>query len=417
MTKKIFSLLLCVTFAVLSVSAVFAADTPMVAVSSAGGSKGDIVDVVVSLSGNSGFSSIGIQIGYDASVLKLTNATASSAVGATYTAAQTLDVNPYNMSWDSGSNVSYNGTLATLSFEILTDKAGEYAITVGHYRGRNGNYTDGYDVNYDENFESLGLGYTNGSITVTNSGDGDGSGDNGDKEIDENYPAVSVGTATGNSGETVELPLELSGNSGFSSLGIQIGYDASALKLTNVTANSAVGATYTGAQTLDVNPYNMSWDSGSNVSYNGTLATLTFEILTDAAGNYPVTVEYYKGRNGNYTDGYDVNYDENFESIGLQYKNGAVTVGAAQGVNVEIDLGSGIYAAKFDSSDYDGYIIAALYDSINKLIALKKCSADKSVQFTFDGVSDTAYVKLMWWGSTQNLRPLHKAQMISVTGL
>ncbi|MBQ7900567.1 MAG: hypothetical protein IJ365_01205, partial [Clostridia bacterium] len=159
---------------------------------------------------------------------------------------------------------------------------------------------------------------------------------------------------------------------------------------------------------------NIGWDSMSNITYNGTLATLTFEILTDKAGEYPVTVDYYKGRDGNYTDGFDTNYDENFESINLQYANGGVTVGAAPGVDVEINLDNGMYAATFDSSDYEGYIIAALYSSDNKLITLRKCSAQQSVQFTFEGVQNTAYVKLMWWGSTQNLRPLYKSQIISV---
>ena len=74
-------------------------------------------------------------------------------------------------------------------------------------------------------------------------------------------------------------------------------------------------------------PYNMSWDSTSNVKYNGSLATLTFEVRKDAEnGEYPITVSYYKGINKNYTDGVDVNYDEDFEPFALNYISGSITV-------------------------------------------------------------------------------------------
>ena len=401
MKNKLLTFILCFLVAVSSVSAVFAADAPAVAVGIAEGIAGELVNIDVELSGNTGFASLGIEIGYDSSALQLVNVVAGAGVGATFTPAQTYEANPYNMSWDSMSNVTYNGTLATLTFSIITSDAGTYPVTVDYYKGRDGNYTDGYDTNYDEGFNDINLGYKSGCINVIKTGTGSG-GSGGESESD--LPTV-----------TVDLPLELGNNNGFTSLGVEIGYDTTALRLTNVTANSGVGGICTQAQDYQTNPYNIGWDNLSNITYNGTLATLTFEILTDKAGEYPVTVDYYKGRDGTYTDGYDTNYDENFDSINLQYVNGAVTVDAARGVDVKLNLDGGMYGAKFDSSDYNGYIIAALYSSDGKLITLKKCGADKAVQFTFEGVQDTAYVKLMWWGSMTNIRPLHKSQIITVS--
>ena len=54
---------------------------------------------------------------------------------------------------------------------------------------------------------------------------------------------------------------------------------------------------------------------------------LTFAVDEAAAvGNYPITVSYYKGRNGNYTDGRDVNFNQNDVALGLRYVAGSVEV-------------------------------------------------------------------------------------------
>lgn len=150
---------------------------------------------------------------------------------------------------------------------------------------------------------------------------------------DEPTPPVTDGTTvtaasvTASPGGTVNVKVDLSGNKGFANLGVQVGYDANALTITSVTNNPSVGAVYTPAQQITANPYNMGWDSTGNIAFNGTLATLTFKVKENAPeGKYPITVSYYTGKNGNYTDGTDVNYDENFNALNLNYVNGEITV-------------------------------------------------------------------------------------------
>ncbi|MBQ2663021.1 MAG: hypothetical protein IJG16_02625 [Clostridia bacterium] len=136
---------------------------------------------------------------------------------------------------------------------------------------------------------------------------------------------MSSGVAS--AGNTVDITVDLSNNEGFANLGIQISYDSDALTLISASNNSDVGATYTSAQNLSANPFNIGWDSTSNVTYNGNLATLTFRINDSAEdGTYPITVSYYKGISGNYIDGEDVNYDADFNSLNLNYVNGIITV-------------------------------------------------------------------------------------------
>ena len=404
MQKKVTSfLILAILFINMLAASSFAETAPSVTVGHATGETGTTVEIPVVLAGNTGFSSLGIEIGYDSTALTLKNVVASNGTGATFTKAQNFSVNPYNMGWDSAANSDFNGTLATLTFEITANVNGTYPITVDYYKGRNGNYIDGSNVNYDEDFEPLGLTYVNGSITVT-----------GNAEPITQSPQVSVGNASGKKGDTVEIPVILSDNTGFASLGIEIGYDSTVLALTDVTASSSTGATFTKAQAFSVNPYNMGWDSASNTDFNGTLATLTFEIISNVEGTYPITVDFYKGRNGNYIDGNNVNYDENFEPLGLTYVNGSITVSESSS---NLMLITNVYYQPTPSFELTlsgetsvGTIYAGLYDTNGVLKALKLYKAADTVNVSFDVGATGSYVKIMWWND--NMQPMCDAQII-----
>lgn len=234
----------------------------------------------------------------------------------------------------------------------------------------------------------------------------------------ETAPAVTVENASGETGATVEIPVAISGNTGFSSLGIEISYDASALELTGVTPASDVGATFTTAPDYTVNPYNMSWDSASDVTYNGTLATLTFKILADKNGEYPITVDFYKGRDGNYTDGEDVNYDENFNPVKLKYVNGSITVGKPGSSVPTISVGeissddSVSIDIALEADDYTGSIIAGLYSTNGVLKSLKVYPASETLKVSFDKGQTGAYVKIMWWEDIKSMKPVCGSQII-----
>ncbi|MDD6564612.1 MAG: cohesin domain-containing protein [Clostridiales bacterium] len=399
MQKKFTSfLILAVIFVNMFALSAFAEAAPSVTVGSATGKTGTTVEIPIVLSNNTGFSSLGLEIGYDETALTLTNVVASSSVGATFTKAQAFTVNPYNMSWDSASNTAFNGTLVTLTFEIIATVNGDYPVTVDYYKGRNGNYVDGNNVNYDENFEPLGLEYVSGKVTVTGN----------DDPVTES-PSITVGNATGKKGDTVEIPVVLANNTGFSSLGIEIGYDETVLSLTNVVASSSTGATFTKAQDFTVNPYNMSWDSASNTNFNGILATLTFEIISNNAGTYPITVDYYKGRNGNYVDGNNVNYDENFEPLGLVYVGGKIEVSAndENSITLSEDL-----TVTLTGEIGTGTVYAAIYGENNRMKQVKLYSSLGTFNIEFDTpeVGDT--VKVMWW--KDNLQPMCAAKSITL---
>ena len=113
-------------------------------------------------------------------------------------------------------------------------------------------------------------------------------------------PVVSLSSMATYPGEYAVLELDLNDCNGFVNLGLEVIYDNSVMKLVAVNTNSDVGATCTTAQTLSTNPYNIGWDATENVYYNGNLATFEFLVYDSvSAGEYPVYVDYYKGRNGN----------------------------------------------------------------------------------------------------------------------
>jgi hypothetical protein len=135
-----------------------------------------------------------------------------------------------------------------------------------------------------------------------------------------NEPKISLFDSKGLVGKTISFDVELSNNTGFASMGIEIGYDADVMVLKEVMNNSQIDAFYTPSAELTANPYVMKWLSTANTSFNGNVATLIFEIKDDAAeGFYPVTVDFYKGVEGTNIDGKDINYDENFEPVGFVY--------------------------------------------------------------------------------------------------
>lgn len=103
----------------------------------------------------------------------------------------------------------------------------------------------------------------------------------------ENTAVFSVGTASAKAGETVDIPVVISNNSGIVALKVTVSYDADVLALTGVTSgNLFSGGDVLFGNDLTANPYNLIWlDSLSKVNYtnNGTFAVLHFTVNANAS--------------------------------------------------------------------------------------------------------------------------------------
>lgn len=389
--KKLLALFISMALS-LQFTVAFATDiNPNLSVGNITAKTGDVVEVPVILSDCAGFMNISVEIGYDESAFELVEAV-NGDVGVAFTVPDNLDANTYSMIWNSTEKIVFEGTLATLKLKVLRSAEGVYPVTVAFYAGKNGTNIDGYHGNYDENMDSLGMTYTDGSITV--------------EKLETSEPDgayVSVGNVNAKPGESVDVPVVLNDCRGFSNLSLEFGYDASVLTLTGVTTEIE-GTTVTRSETLTKNPYTIQWYANENVVFNGTVATLHFTVAENAEYvEYPVTVSYFKGRNGTFVDGYHVNYNVDMETLGLTYISGSVTVKPENHIldadATRTDAGISLEVSAIAPDEMDGVIIAALYNDMQ----LVKVKVMDEAETTFE--EDGDLIKVMWWSSLSELVP------------
>ena len=219
-------------------------------------------------------------------------------------------------------------------------------------------------------------------------------------------PRVSVGNVSARAGETVEVPVYLSGCGGFMSLALAVGYDASAMTLIGAE-NAVPGSAYwVTSEYYSADPYVLLWLSTANVQYNGVLATLTFRLSADASGEYPVTVAAYHGRDGDCDDD-TLNFGEENQPLGLQFAPGVVE--AAEGPRtVQISVGSR-QATLTAEHPLRGEIWAVAYKASGQFAAAYSCPAAETVQLP--EITGGGTVKLLWLDSG---RPVCLAETLTL---
>ncbi len=218
-------------------------------------------------------------------------------------------------------------------------------------------------------------------------------------------PNVSIQCVSAESGETVSVAVILSRNTGFADLSLEIEYDAAALQLVKVEQNTAVGGNFTTSEHLFQQPYVLNWVATSNNTFNGTLAVLYFQISVEAVGKYPITISYYKGMNGDYIDGDDVNYNQDFEPLHLTYSAGKITVEEPE-TQITVTLGgkTEVLSAKHALT---GQICVAGYRENGQLCSVKFYPAAEKITASVDPGAIRA--KVFWLDSS---RPVCAAKTI-----
>lgn len=221
--------------------------------------------------------------------------------------------------------------------------------------------------------------------------------------------SVYAGSASAKPGNTIQISISLSEKINLTDLGLEVGYDASVLTLTGIEDKTAGDAAFITAQNYTANPYNFGWTDVQNNAFEGEIAVLIFSVSRTASpGEYPVTVSYYKGRNGSYVDGIDVNYDENKAPVKLSYSDGSVKI-TKNGISISDVCIS--FTISLDGAESGGTIAAALYDECGRLLAVNDYPAADSVNISFNKMG--AYVKILWW-DMEALIPLADGEKIII---
>lgn len=114
-----------------------------------------------------------------------------------------------------------------------------------------------------------------------------------EKEIG-NFPAFVVSDAKGKPGQTVEITVCVDNNPGIISAALDVTYDREKLRLTEVK-DAELLANPTFSQSTEKYPYYISWNdalASKNNTGNGTLVTLTFEIVKGTSGKAEVELSF-----------------------------------------------------------------------------------------------------------------------------
>ena len=107
-------------------------------------------------------------------------------------------------------------------------------------------------------------------------------------------PVMAVDTMTVSPGQTVEVPIRLSGNTGLAGIRLTISYSQS-LTLTQITKGEALSTlTMTPPGKLSDNPVNILWDGTEADTSDGVMAYLHF-TAPEQPGRYVITLSYEPG--------------------------------------------------------------------------------------------------------------------------
>ena len=177
-------------------------------------------------------------------------------------------------------------------------------------------YSDGSSEIVSDGFTTSGFSSTSaGTKTVTVSYGGKSTTFTVTVQTKPSTAIISANNVSANSGDQVSVNVSVSGNLGIAYLKLKIGYDATQLTLKEAQNTGVLSGTFTTSKTTDINPYVLQWMGAENSSGNGVVATLTFQIASNAsAGDKAISVSV------------DECYNEKFDDVTLSSSNGKVTV-------------------------------------------------------------------------------------------
>ena len=245
---------------------------------------GETVEVPITATANSGYVAGVLDVSWDKTALELTDVTYSPTLAPKGNSAPIPTNNPGKYTIDFGNNVAtenYTGTgeFFKLVFKITdTAAAGDHAISLS-----------GFQI-YDFDINELTVTSNPGKVTLTG-------GSGGAKAM-----TLEVGNVTAElkAGETVEVPITATANSGYVAGVLDVSWDKTALELTDVTYSPTLAPKGNSAPIPTNNPGKYTIDFGNNVAtenYTGTgeFFKLVFKITdTAAAGDHAISLSGFQ---------------------------------------------------------------------------------------------------------------------------
>ena len=454
-----------------------------ITVSEVTGSACATIDVPVSISENPGIAGFSFNMKYDKSVLTpvsiskgsaLTDGTLNSNINQGGDLSKLENVTVY---WSNPSNITNNGDIFIVRFKVNDDaESGTYPITVSYQEGDITNqtfdnvnpriiygsvtissvkkgdiYADGavntkdgvmlsqYLAKWDLKFSASQIEaadvYEDGTV---NTKDGVklsqvlAKWDNVTLASDDtalesaNNIAVNAKNVTANAGEYVDVPIEITENSGIAGFNFNIEYDKSRLRPVSIKAGDILSdGTFTSniqqsGDVSNVDYVTSYWNNPSDITGTGTLFTVRFKVDENATGEIPVTVTYNEG---------DI-CNQNFENVSADITNGVVNVrdvavsefykitSATMAKDNEVTESipqNGDFTITAEVNEVEKYdsakLYAVLYDENGALVSFINTDVNNSGSYniTVPQIDKTiGKVKLFIWNSLDGMKPLSK---------
>lgn len=290
---------------------------PTFVVGNVSAAAGETVTVPVSIVKNPGILGMTLVVGYDDTVMTLTDSTNGDALSMLSFTKPKNYKNGSIFTWYGEAleeDEIIDGGVLTLTFAVAEDAAdGAYSVSVS--------YTEG-DI-FDADLSSVSVAVRNGTCTVT-SGTGEGEGGNTGGDVQEpeeiTEPTFVVDAVTASKGETVTVPVSIVKNPGILGMTLTVQYDDTAMTLVNSANGDALSMLSFTKPKRYKNGSIFTWYGealeAGEISDGGVLV-LTFTVAEDAAaGTYPVSVSYTEG---------DI-FDADLSPISIRLQQGSVTV-------------------------------------------------------------------------------------------
>ena len=210
---------------------------------------------------------------------------------------------------------------------------------------------------------------------------------------------ITIGNILASQGETVDVPITISGNTGIAGAVIKITYDEN-LVFNGATSGSAFSSlTFTPPNDLSIKPVTLLWDGIDSDNTNGTIAILSF-IVPNKSGTFNISANYDNGGI----------YDGDLNDINVKITNGKITVSG--GAYIIASGKSPINIQLQSENSINGIVLVGLYDNKNNLIELKTYNAGSTITAYTENANKAAYAKVMWWNSMSLMNSMCDAKTI-----
>ncbi|MBR3812190.1 MAG: hypothetical protein IKJ16_07715 [Agathobacter sp.] len=104
---------------------------------------------------------------------------------------------------------------------------------------------------------------------------------------------IAFGQVSGKSGERVTVPVTIKNNPGIASFRFRVAYDVTVLTYVSATKGEAMtGGTLNAAYQTEDKELAITWFDVKNITGDGVLFYLVFEVSESASGQYPITISY-----------------------------------------------------------------------------------------------------------------------------